>query len=289
MELRQIRYFIAVCEEGQFVKAAQRLHITQSALSQQIQALEKFLGVHLFDSQKRKIQRVVVLTNAGSDFLTDAKKIIAQADKTVARFHNLAKNIQVIKLGTYNLLNKKEIIKTVEKINSQHPNAEFKIVQYTSPEEVQKALLDDQIDYGITILPLIASKKMHHFPLNQVKMCLLVHKKSILAKTNEVKLSSLNEEEWVEIDHKVHPVFKNIEDNCRKAGLLHRKIVQEVPTLDLLCHFVNMGKGIAFVPSYTDVSDYSNVILKEIKDDFIVLDQVLCFTDKNNLKLRFNQ
>ena len=283
MELRQIRYFLAICEEGQFVKAAKKLHITQSALSQQIQSLEKFLGVALFDTQKRKVQRMVVLTDEGNDFLKDAKILVIQADKIIRKFEGISKNKSIVKLGTYNLLNKKEIIKTVDKITQINPEAEFKIIQFANPSEVQKALSDAIIDCGITILP-IQYHSIRYFHLNQVKMSLLVNKNHPLNSIEKIKLSELKDELWIEIDHKVHPVFENIEENCKKAGLLRRKIVQEVPSLDLLCHFVNSGKGIAFMPSYVDISDHTQVTMKEIKDEFTVLNQVLCYKDINHFR-----
>jgi DNA-binding transcriptional LysR family regulator len=285
MELRQIRYFLAVCDEGQFIKAAKKLHITQSALSQQIQSLEKFLGVYLFDPHKRKVQRIVTLTDEGNEFLSDARKIVTYADKVIQKFKAISKNNNSVRLGTYNLLNRKEIIKTVNKITEMIPDAEFKIIQFTNPTEVQKALGNDLIDCGITILPVVVNS-MNYIRLNQVTMSLLINKSSSLNDLKKITLSELKNELWIEIDHKVHPMYENIGDNCRKAGLTERKIVQEVPSLELLCHFVDKGKGIAFIPSYIDISEYNQCVMREISDDFTAFDQVLCFKEPNNFNFK---
>jgi DNA-binding transcriptional LysR family regulator len=79
MEFRHLRYFIAVAEELNFTRAAERLHIAQPPLSRQIQQLEEEIGVQLLTRNRRR----VVLTSAGQTFLVDARKLITQAEAAV--------------------------------------------------------------------------------------------------------------------------------------------------------------------------------------------------------------
>jgi DNA-binding transcriptional LysR family regulator len=90
MELRHLRYFIAVAEELNFSRAAERLHVSQPPLSHQIKQLEEEVKVRLFDRNKRWVR----LTSAGRLFLEDARQVLAQLDGAVLAARRSIENRQ---------------------------------------------------------------------------------------------------------------------------------------------------------------------------------------------------
>jgi DNA-binding transcriptional LysR family regulator len=106
MELRHLRYFVAVAEALSFTKGAQKLHIAQPSLTRQIRDLEEDLGVHLFDRTKQRIS----LTHEGASFLVDAKRVLDLSEEIVesvrgaSRHESPALNIGYVANLFYDLL-----------------------------------------------------------------------------------------------------------------------------------------------------------------------------------------
>ena len=267
MEFRQLKYFVAIAEELHFGNAANKLFVSQSALSQQIQLLENEIGIELFVRIKRKQQRKVELTEAGITFLFDAKKILQLSQKAVENARRIGLHQEIIRLGVYKMLLKERIIEVISLFSKYFPTVEMKIVELPTYQSVQDALIEETIDLGLTLLPL-SHELLTAKTTQQGYLKVIMSINHPLAKQDFLKLSDLKKEKWVEISKPLHPFYEDIENACQQAGFNRiPNIIQEVSSLELLCSLVSLGIGIAFVPSLFNLSHIERIMVKNVLKD----------------------
>ena len=267
MEQRQLKYFVMIAEELHFNHAAEKLFVSQPALSQQIQLLENEIGVELFVKIKRKKLRKVELTKAGEAFLIDAKKILQLSQKAIENARRIGLKQEIIRLGVYKMLLKERIVEVITLLTSNFPNSEIKIIELPTFVSVQDALMEETIDVGLTLLPLRHAELMAK-TTQQGHLVVIMSEKHPLANEEFIKLSALKNEKWVEINKTLHPVYDEIEKACLQAGFSRiPNIVQEVSSLELLCSLVSLGIGIAFIPSLFNLNHIEGIVVKTVIND----------------------
>jgi DNA-binding transcriptional LysR family regulator len=267
MELRQLKYFVTIAEELHFNHAAEKLFVSQPALSQQIQLLENEIGIDLFVKIKRKKLRKVELTKAGDAFLIDAKKILQLSQKAIENARKIGLQQEIIRLGVYKMLLKERIIEVITSLSSNFPDTEIKIIELPTFVSVQDALMEETIDVGLTLLPL-RHAELTAKTTQQGHLVIIISEKHPLANEEFVKLSALKNEKWVEISKTLHPVYDEIEKACLQAGFSRiPNIVQEVSSLELLCSLVSLGIGIAFIPSLFNLNHIEGIVVKSVLND----------------------
>ena len=147
MELRHLRYFLAVAEEGHFGRAAERLNIVQPALSMQIKALESELGGALFIRTSRRVE----LTEAGRLMLTEAKRTLMQAEyarQTVAR--SLRGETGRVRVGfAGNAIFSGKMTADLREFHHAYPDVEL-VIEEMAPQSQVDAILAGQLDIGYT-------------------------------------------------------------------------------------------------------------------------------------------
>ncbi|MDT8700246.1 LysR substrate-binding domain-containing protein [Kluyvera ascorbata] len=147
MELRHLRYFLAVAEEGHFGRAAERLNIVQPALSMQIKALESELGGALFIRTSRRVE----LTEAGQLMLTEAKRTLMQAEyarQTVAR--SLRGETGRVRVGfAGNAIFSGKMTADLREFHHAYPAVEL-VIEEMAPQSQVDAILAGQLDIGYT-------------------------------------------------------------------------------------------------------------------------------------------
>src|SRR3954454_13412771 len=135
IELRLLRYFTAVAEEGNVGHAAARLFISQPALSQQIRALEEQVGVPLFTRHARG----VVLTEAGEVLLAEAREVLARADRLQGTVEELARGeTDSVRIGIPPGVPPALLPGLLEGFRGSHPDARLEVDQLTTPEQLER-------------------------------------------------------------------------------------------------------------------------------------------------------
>jgi DNA-binding transcriptional LysR family regulator len=153
MELRHIRYFVAVAEELHFRRAAERLHIAQPAISEQIRKLEEELGVRLFD----RTQRHVALTDAGAALLPEAHRVLrhAEAAKLAARNANDRPGSE-LRIGYVPTALLASIPRIVRRVGAALPNLQTTMEPGAGVELVD-AVREGELDVAVVSLPVPAA------------------------------------------------------------------------------------------------------------------------------------
>lgn len=145
---QQMQYFIAVVDEHNFTRAAEKCNISQSAISQQIKELNMTIGIPLLKRKGRSFE----LTPAGHYFYRQAKQIIQQVQHTIDSTRAIGKSSDqeyVLRLGYLRMFGTTEFLKTVTEFSEQYPDVKVKITSGTH-EQLFKLLREDQLDLNFS-------------------------------------------------------------------------------------------------------------------------------------------
>lgn len=150
MDLRQLKYFLVVAEEGQITKAAKRLFITQPPLSQQLIALEKELGIQLFERTGREMR----LTDAGRTLKEQAERIFELVDRTIVQLQETSGGISGhLSIGTITTSGNSHLSARLQKFHRAYPKISFYIRQ-AETDKILEMLDSGLIDVGIVRFPV---------------------------------------------------------------------------------------------------------------------------------------
>ncbi|MFN4084559.1 MAG: LysR family transcriptional regulator [Spirosomataceae bacterium] len=265
MEIRQLKYFVMIAEEQHYSRAADRLYVSQPALSQQIRLLEDSLHTELFSRQKRTQNRKVELTEAGALLYPVAKQILQSVQQVSEQIQGLNRQKKVIRLGIYKMLVKERIAEVLPHFAPYLSEVDIRLVEFPTFWHVQQALVTEQIDLGITLFPL-RHPELEGISLAQAHLDIALPAGHPLAAYPSVSLQDLTNENWIEMERSGHPIYQEIEDFCLSQGYDRTPhIVQEVSSLDLLCNLVSLAMGVAFIPTFYDTSRFPKIIRRPLQ------------------------
>jgi DNA-binding transcriptional LysR family regulator len=259
MELRHLRYFVAVAEELHFGRAARHLHIVQPALSKQISTLESELGVRLLQRSRRRVE----LTEAGRVFLADARAVLAQADLAVSRAAAAARGeAGVLVVGFIPPALNSVLPSALRRYRERYPDVRL-VLRESSNRSAVAGVLAERIHISFVRVPFgdcdLESDVVYEEPV-----VLAVPAGHPLTARREVPLAALRDEELVMIPRAQEPELHDYyAARCADAGFSPR-MVHEVSTTLVAVGLVASGVGIAFVPASTAVTTRSGVVYRPL-------------------------
>lgn len=195
MELRHLRYFVTVAEELHFTRAAERLHIAQPPLSQQIQALEAELGVTLFERTRRS----VALTEAGKQFLISARQILADTERAAETARRAARGeVGELRIGIIVSLPLTRLIpEAINDYRHRYPEVTLQLRDMTTLMQLQ-AVLDGKLDVGFSRRPEEGVPDgLNVIQLQRDPLCAVIHESHPLADQPTLSLAQLRDEPFI--------------------------------------------------------------------------------------------
>lgn len=250
MDLRQIKYFVTVAEALSFVRAAERLHMSQPPLSQQVKALEEELGVQLLHRTRREVK----LTDAGRVFLKEARDLLERAQSVAHRTRQAAAGEEAaLRVGMATSALYHVLPRLRERVAARLPRVTLTVTDMNSDEQVG-SLAADMIDLGfIHARPDI--RGLERLTVLVDTFAIVLPGSHPLAQREGVRLRDLEAEPVVAFSREHAPaLFDALIASCQHEGFSPRiEHVARHPAS--LLQMVRLGLGVSIVPrSYADDS-----------------------------------
>lgn len=261
MDLRHIRYFVAVAEELHFTRAAERLGISQPPLSLQIRQLEQELGTSLF----RRLARGVELTEAGAVLLEEGRRILEQVERTKASVQSRARgdsgHLNVGFAGATYF--QAQVPQTVQAYRALYPNVLLSPEQSNTPRLVA-GLLDGSIDLAFIRPPLAEAAGIAVQALVDEPMRAVLPRGHPRAEDAAVPLAALAQEHFILFPRAIGPgLYDSIIAGCQRAGF-SPLLGQEAPQIPSIVHLVAAGFGVSLVPQSIEQIHAEGVVYRPL-------------------------
>jgi DNA-binding transcriptional LysR family regulator len=247
MELRHLRYFVAVSESLHFGEAASSLRISQPSLSQQIRQLEEELQTSLLRRTKRRVE----LTEAGELFLNEAREILARADRAAINARRIGRHGGgKLRVGVGYCMDQLALAKAVSTYSASHPQVRLELQTMAVTRQLAE-LRDERLDLALVRHPptegAVDSELLH-----TEQLIVAVPPGHRLAGKDNVSLASLAHDGFVLTSREHVPVYHDIVlKTCRQAGFVPNAL-HEVDHLYMLMGFIAAGCGLGLVPAFLE-------------------------------------
>ncbi|MDN2485256.1 LysR family transcriptional regulator [Kosakonia sacchari] len=245
MELRYLRYFVAVAQTQHFTRAAEMLGMSQPPLSQQIRRLEQEVGTPLFYRQTRGVE----LTEAGEAFYEDACQIIALSDAAMEKAKGIARGINgKLYLGvTSSNAFHTQIFSALRQFQQSYPQVAL-FQKEDNMATLMQELEEGLIDVAFVRLPCENSKMFNLKLIDEEPMVLALHRSHPLAAKTDISLNELQQTPLVIFPQQVAPgLYELVFNACLRAGI-DMENQQQASQFSSSLSMVAAGFGFAIVP-----------------------------------------
>lgn len=265
MELRHLRYFVAVVEEQSFTKAAEKLFIAQPPLSRQIQNLEQELDIQLFERGSRPLKT----TEAGQFFYQHAVKLLSNAEEIKSMTKRIGITDRTITIGFVGSLLFGLLSRILFLFKQQHPHLKIEMMEMNTHEQIQ-ALKEGRIDVGFGRLR-ISDPAVKRVLLREERLMVAAHSSHSMAQ----RVEGLNLSELVDQQLFLYPNSGKANFATQVRGIfseygLEPKNIRIVRELQLALGFVAAGEGICIVPESAQNIKLAHLNFIPLLDEFAV-------------------
>jgi DNA-binding transcriptional LysR family regulator len=262
MEFHQLRSFVATAEELSITAAARRVHLSQPALSRQIQSLEEELGVALFDRVKQRIH----LTAAGRFFLDRARQILCDAETSSQQVREqFGDGKRTIRLGFLTIFLDDLVAPAVKALRKSHPRGAVALYELSPQAQIDR-LRNDELD--LALLGNLAEEDRSRFAVRSLMrnaMAAVLPEDHRLARRRQLDLKELAGDPFVSLSDAVFPGRRQfLRGICRMRGF-EPDIAEECDSLPLLLAAVSGGAGVALLPAHSAKLPHSGSVFVRLK------------------------
>jgi DNA-binding transcriptional LysR family regulator len=244
MELRHLRYFVAVAEELHFRRAAERLHVAQPAVSEQVRKLEGELGVRLFD----RTQRSVSITDAGAALLEEARRVLHQAEVAISAARNARDRATTrLRIGHLPDSMPSTVARAMQLLGASAPRVQVSLETGGAVRLIEEVRAD-RLDAAVVGLPAPTSglRATPAGPQGVVAALPVTHPQAV---NPTVSIERLAPERLIVLPADVNPPFHNaVVSICRDAGLSPTFVEVSEPRVEHALLAVAAGVGMALLP-----------------------------------------
>lgn len=267
IDLKQLRYFLAVAEEKSFSRAAERLHISQPPLSQQIMKLESELGVKLFARTTRTFE----LTVAGKALMSEASELLAKMRMTIDTIRQIDRGeVGRLRVGIVGSAMWGPIPSLLEEFQTKFPRVTWTLHEL-GPTLQYEALRAKQVDVGFWREPRLDEDDLKQDNLRQElcfreDVCVAINEHHPLAKQESIELMDIADEPMLTLALDKSSFPRYLIQCCVKAGF-QPTIFQEASEPQTLLAMVGAGLGVALLPETTSRIGWPGVVFLPIRSN----------------------